>query len=164
MRYLNILRYASLLIIIITNISFRYYKSNIGRHYILEIKRGKYFIKGTKKYLTVPVILFNNTNDTLRYLSMTCSYQQFYLLDSKMLKWDEWNCNKNIPVTLSLAPHMRSSVELKFMFVNSYKLPIKYRVGMELVKDEKNNSINLLLHKKVDSIIIWSNTLKWNRP
>jgi hypothetical protein len=144
---------ALLLFIIVANLSFIKYRP---KDYTLDVKTKQVFMQGSQKYLTATVKLTNNTSDTLKYLSWSCSFQMFYLLKSEAVKIAGYKCTKNIPVVLILPPNKSNSVELNLKVNEGYTKPIKYTIGIRLAKNERDNSLNQLLHKPMKYLIIWA--------
>jgi len=145
-----------LLLVLVINTSF--FKDPL-MDYSITAKTNGVFMKGSQKYLTATIALTNNTADTLKYLSMTCSRRDFYILRSLDLRWDKQICTKNLPITLTLPPHKSDSVKFNFLVKDSLTTPIKYQIGMILAKDEGNNAMALLTFKSLKSVTIWSDTV-----
>jgi hypothetical protein len=145
-----------LLLLLLSN---KKYKRN---NYQLNIDSLKYESVKNNKYLIVTVTLKNNSNDTLKYLSRICDWQGIYQLKSESLKWaDSLNCEKDYITFIKLPPFASKSVSLKLEFLNNYKIPIKFRVGIVLIKDEKQNGMKYLFNEQVDSILVWSKPKIW---
>jgi len=138
---------------ILVNLSF--IESGSG-NYVLTAKTERVYSEGSQKYLVTIVRLTNNTSDTLKYLSWSCSYWQFYQLKSATLTWGDRKCLKNLPWVKKLAPHQSDSVRLTFKVKAGNTDPVTYKVGMELAKDEGHNLANEFLHKPMKSVIIWT--------
>jgi hypothetical protein len=149
----TLIRRMLILATIIVNLSFFEYPS---KEYILSAKTRQVYTEGAQKYLLATVILTNNTSDTLKYLSWSCSYWAFYRLKSEELTWADYKCPKNLPRIKKLPPHRSDSVSLTFKVNEGNTDPIKYTVGMELAKDEAGNLGNELSNKPLKSIIIWT--------
>jgi len=66
----------------------------------------------------IPTTLKNNTKDTLNYLSMTCSWEEFYLVDNSKLEVEQKGCDKNMPKMLTLAPGQKATVEIKLIIID----------------------------------------------
>jgi hypothetical protein len=131
--------------------------------YLLAAKTTNVLTKGYQKRLVTMVLLTNNTSDTLKYLSMTCSIRDFYILKSQDLRWYPQTCLKNLPRTLILPPHKTDSVSFNFVVIDSLKNQIKYQIGMILAKDEGNNARSLLLFKPLKSDTLWSDWVIWKQ-
>ena len=59
--------------------------------------------------LSLKVTLINNTSDTVKYISMDCSWQESYRINSDKWEIDISICYKNGRVIISLPPHQRTS-------------------------------------------------------
>lgn len=117
-----------------------------------------------KTVLFVPVKLTNNSNDTLKYLSMTCSWEEFYLVDKREIAGIPIEeCIKNIPCTIMLPPHKSFIIRIPVIKIQRGK---KFRIGMTLIKlFKETNLLDLFsidrssLSKNVN-YIIWSNAVE----
>jgi hypothetical protein len=148
-----------LLVTLLANLAFTGDKL---KDYVLEVKTIRVVEQKEEKYLIATVKLTNNTADTLKYLSMTCSYEEFYLLKSKTLRLAGYECDKNVPKTVTIPPHKSDSVGLKFKVPGDGKQPIKYKVGLMLVKNEGDNLLKLLYHKPMKHITVWSDEVSYS--
>ena len=129
--------------------------------YALTIKQSKYEKTGTKTYLVVHTTLKNNTKDTLRYLSMSCSWREFYHLSNDNLSFEPWVCTKNGPIILILAPNESVDTELKLVVEKTTDTPIlKFKIGLNLVEVKNNiQEVYNEYRKKNTQNIIWSNSI-----
>ena len=117
--------------------------------------------KGNDVFLEIPVILSNTSKDTLHYMSMSCSWQDFYTINTKKLNIPATDCDKNVPQRLSIPPNKSTTVVLN-LTLEHYKenLPLKFKIGFDLIQlpDEEHwltYSDNLNEGKNV----IWSNEI-----
>jgi len=153
-----------LLFVAAINMSFILTKPTKNENYVLTVEKGKYVSLGAKEYLWVPVVLTNNTNDTLKYIVMSCPSDNFYRVDSKMLEWGEpiVDCIGNVPRLIKLPPNKSTKTEIKLMVKDGFKgLEVKYRIGFNLKIDDNGSYLmNLINGKQTESIIIWSNVIK----
>ena len=84
------------------------------------------------KFLTLKATLKNDSNETIDYLSKTCSYEEFYFDNSKYLEIQGSDCDKNIGTIFFLEPKQSRTVILKFkILAKSRKLKLK--VGFKLI-------------------------------
>ncbi len=71
---------------------------------ISKATEGEYsYLK--KKVFLIPVTIHNNSNDALKYYSMTCSWQEFYHIDNKNLAVLISPCDKNVPKEVIVPAH-----------------------------------------------------------
>jgi hypothetical protein len=128
--------------------------------YKLRIKKGEVVKVDTQTYWIIPTTLTNLTNDTLTYLSMSCSWQSFYLVSNKKLKKENYWCDKNIPVILKLAPNESREIKLR-LIVNrlTNAPPLGFKIGLNLVKikDLVDGFNYVLTNQQKKMNIIWSN-------
>lgn len=111
-----------------------------------------------RKFQLINTKLTNNTNDTLQYYSMSCSYYDFYFLYGQELFFDETDCDKNIPIIITLLPNESKEVRLKLR--KSPKIVYgNIKIGFFLYKvnkdkdfdsDQINLKSNLLTSNQID--------------
>lgn len=132
-------------------------------NYTLTIKKGKVIKENKQRFLITPATLTNNTKDTLKYYSMSCSWQDFYSVDSKELQVDGQDCDKNIPIILTLAPGESKTVEIRLLMDQTiYASEIKFKIGFDLMKvssTQKEFDFDFNEQQKKKNII-WSNIIQ----
>jgi len=139
-------------------------QSTKGTDYTLTITKGG-FIKedeDNQTYFVTPATLTNNTKDTLRYFSMSCNWQDFYSVDNNQLQIQGIDCNKNIPLILTLAPGQSKTVELRLLVsptMDSSKS--NFKIGFNLMKASANQKAFSYDFKEGQEKknMIWSNTI-----
>jgi hypothetical protein len=142
------------------------------KKYLLAIDKRKisklrdtvlYKLKG--KYLNVPVLLYNLSNDTLRYLTMTCSWDDFFSFDNKKLLILGWPCDSNFPISKTLLPHKSIVYNIPIILTGNYLRREKFRISMGLfiVNKKSMNFINdLPISDRKTKNLIWSNEVSIN--
>ena len=136
--------------------SFKSYNTD----YVLTIKKGKTIKKNKQLYLIVPVTLTNNSKDTLNYLSMSCSWEDLYVVDHKNLEIEGSICDKNIPAILTLAPAEKRTVALKLITGQvSDRTKKEFKIGYNLIKSTKRQDLLSYRALKKKANIIWSNAV-----
>nr|WP_067060257.1 hypothetical protein [Mucilaginibacter sp. L294] len=113
------------------------------------------------KVITAPVILHNNSNDTLRFYSMTCSWYSFYGTNSTAIGLPVWACNKNIPQIITIAPHKIFERYMSIVYDSNIKSGNKYRISMSLLKvpDDLKSTWGFWPGEYVRFNKIWSNEI-----
>jgi hypothetical protein len=137
-----------------------FFSDDKKRELYIENHKSKSCKRGQTTFLITPSTLTNNTKDTLRYYSMSCSWQDFYSVDSNKLQVEGNECDKNIPTILTLAPGQSRTVEIKLLISQTIDASeIKFKIGFNLMKvsGTKNEFDFRELQKKEN--IIWSNTI-----
>lgn len=130
-------------------------QSNAG--YSFTVEQGKVANYGAHKYLIVPVTLSNNTNQTLSYYSLSCSWWDFYKFDSQELIYNGgYKCADNAPVLLTLAPHQQYKNKIELLIKPGVKA-VNYKIGFNLIMDKAKLNLSQLKSHKPN--VIWSNTL-----
>lgn len=132
-------------------------------NYTLTIIKGKVIEENKQTFCITPATLTNNTKDTLRYYSMSCSWQDFYLVDNNnILQVKREGCDKNIPTILKLAPGKSRTVNIKLLIKSSINTSkIKFKIGFNLMKVSSNQrelDFDLKEREKKKNII-WSNII-----
>ncbi|MGQ7947601.1 hypothetical protein [Flavobacterium sp. WC2509] len=132
-------------------------------NYTLTIIKGKVVKENKQTFWITPTTLTNNTKDTLRYYSMSCSWQIFYSVDSNKLQVDEgMGCDKNIPTILTLAPGQSRTVEIRLLISQTIDASeIKFKIGFNLMKVSsapKEFDFDFKEQQKKKNII-WSNII-----
>lgn len=131
-------------------------------NYTLTIIRGKVVKENKQKFWITPTTLTNNTKDTIRYYSMSCSWQIFYSVNSNKLQVEGKDCDKNIPTILTLAPRQSRTVEIRLLIspkIDASK--IKFKIGFNLMKvssTQKELEFDFKEQQKKKNII-WSNII-----
>jgi hypothetical protein len=135
-----------------------------NRDYTLKASAGKFLYRDGVKTFFVPVTLTNNTGDTLKYISMSCSWYEFYHLNNPNLHYQYWGCDKNIPVLLKLAPHESKQVELEIVGKKRENKFVKFKVGIDLIKSDERQYLDYFSVNrsgKVKANTVWSNEIEW---
>lgn len=136
-------------------------KAQNGKEMRYDFKASKFNkekVNG-ETYWLVECVLSNNSKDTLNYLSMSCSWTDFYSADLKHLEIEAFLCDKNFPVIVSIPPGKTMKVVLRFFKSKKIKqLSSKFfKVGLNLI--ETKSTMNF--ENKINSRnIIWSNSVE----
>ncbi|QSB25081.1 hypothetical protein [Flavobacterium sp. CLA17] len=131
-------------------------------NYTLTIIKGKVVKENKQTFWITPATLTNNTKDTLRYYSMSCSWHSFYSVDNNKLQVEEKDCDKNIPIILTLAPGQSRTVKIRLLISQTIATSkIKFKIGFNLMKvsgTQKNFNFDFKEQQKKKNII-WSNII-----
>jgi len=117
----------------------------------------------------IATTLYNPTNDTVEFVTMTCSYQDMFLTDTAVFALQSrYDCNGNFPVTLSIPPKAKLDRYLMVRPVNRNidVINSRLRIGMYLVIYEPQNSSRSITdqyEQRKKSQVIWSNQLELKR-
>ena len=140
--------------------------------YILSIDQSKISIPkdtialGRKlRYATFPLKFSNSSNDTLRYINMSCEWWIIYHFNNKSIGvlWED--CEKNVPQIIAIAPHRFTIINFPIIISkDGITHHQKFRVGMNLLKDKGTGNLFDLLKesKRLTSKgnMIWSNEVE----
>jgi hypothetical protein len=141
---------------------------HIDSKYILHIDQSTVTrpkdtsIYGEKTRLTWFVLkLTNNTNDTLKYISMSCSWWDIYRISNNNIGSFSSVCEKNIPVVINLPPHQTSKINFPLKITKAKDVRgQKFRIGMNVVVYKSWSQVwNSSVWDKLSSgnNLIWSN-------
>jgi hypothetical protein len=92
----------------------------------------------------IATTIFNPTDDTIRFLTMTCSYDDFFLTDTAEFKVQSYNfCYSNVPIFITLPPKSKTD---RFIMVKSDNpnftpndyVKYKIKIGMYVITWNKN--------------------------
>jgi hypothetical protein len=126
----------------------------------LEFKA--YIINHSSNTLLIKTEIINKGDDTLRYLSMSCGWDEVYRLNTKNWNTAPVPCDKNVPTAVKIPPH-KSEVRTLKLTRNKHILnkDTVLRVGFSFVslnKDQNPLADGYLLLQN-NTNIIWSKKL-----
>jgi len=109
----------------------------------------------------VPLTLHNNSEDTLRFYTMTCSWYTFFGTNGSGISLPSWGCDKNIPEIVNVAPHKEYKRNLNINYYPYVKSGTRYRISMSLLKVPGNAKLtwNFWPDEYVRFNKIWSNEI-----
>ncbi|MDB5091292.1 MAG: hypothetical protein JWR09_5286 [Mucilaginibacter sp.] len=120
----------------------------------------------TRYYMNVDLRITNNSNDTLKYLSMWCSWSDILKTDNPKLHISGNYCSSDHPEVKMVLPHRADTYKL---FVVLKKEAVvagtPFKVGMSIYKFKSRqqlkgfNSGNSSFKDNTDNLI-WSNTVQ----
>jgi hypothetical protein len=128
----------------------------------LTIQKGKVLKQDKTTYWVIPTILANNSKDTLKYFSMSCSWQDFYFVDNRKLQIEPSLCDKNVPVIFTLAPGQKKADEIRLIISQTMDAPeIMFKIGFNLMKVDKGQTLFDYDYKEEQKKknLIWSNVI-----
>ncbi|MGZ3750797.1 MAG: hypothetical protein ACXVB0_14145 [Mucilaginibacter sp.] len=125
-----------------------------------QIGKPKITEAGGKKYgqQFIPVKLTNNSNDTLKYITFSCSSEFIYQVDNHAIVVDHQPCQKNVPVVKKVPPHKSTvaMVPVKFTLTSGFDRRFKVGLCVKKYNDPKDvDFANLITMDKAN--VIWSN-------
>ncbi|MEO3404414.1 hypothetical protein AAFN85_10950 [Mucilaginibacter sp. CAU 1740] len=113
------------------------------------------------RFIISGVSLTNNTNDTLKYISMSCSWWDIYHISDSSLGFLTLGCDKNVPQGVEIPPHQTR--DMTFVLDVGKTTDVsgkKFKVGMNMVKYKSPEQVwdDLLFNKLADQHnLLWSN-------
>lgn len=135
---------------------------SLEQDYVLTIQKGKVLKQDKTTYWVIPTILANNSKDTLKYFSMSCSWQDFYSVDNRKLQIEPSLCDKNVPAILTLAPGQKKAVEIRLIISQTMDAPeIRFKIGFNLMQVDKAQTLFDYDYKEEQKKknVIWSNVI-----
>jgi hypothetical protein len=119
----------------------------------LVTEKSIYFENNTAK---IKVRLWNKSKDTLNYLCMSCSWQEFYRTSNKNMTIRINECDKNIPQILTLKSGESRTVEIYVVRQNGTKDDFKLGISIIQTKELKMPNADFIWTK---GQIIWSSSI-----
>ncbi len=142
-------------------LSLQSYSQNIKTtDYTVEIKKGKVIKENGEIHYEILTTLSNNSKDTLKYFSMSCSWQDFYSVDNKDLTVEVSLCDKNFPVVLFLPPNMSRREHLRLLIKQPKRdSRTTFKIGLNIMQAESSESKFDPSEETMKKNVIWSNTI-----
>jgi hypothetical protein len=111
-----------------------------------------------KRYLVsyIKIKLSNNSGNALNYITYSCSWDDLFHSNNKVIKVCVEPCQSNYPIPQSLAAHKTTTFILP-VIVRIKPTDLRFKIGMNLFFDNAEN--RKLFPLPVDSLdnVIWSN-------
>jgi hypothetical protein len=141
------------------------------KHYILTVdqkqivlvaKTSPPFDRKKYVYALITVTLSNNSNDTLKYVNMTCGWDDAFTTNNKNIQISGWGCDSNFPTVYKISPHRSVPFDIPFLVAKNL-VGKKFRIGLYLIKPREGRSVigdfEAFWHSKnsFDDCLIWSN-------
>jgi hypothetical protein len=150
----------TLIVLLLSSVTFS--QTTKRESYTLTITKGKVIKESKQTFWVTPTTLTNNTKDTLKYFSMSCSWQDFYSVDNNKLQIEGTLCDKNIPEILTLAPGQSKTVEIRLLISQTMDTSeVKFKIGFNLMKvssTQKTFDFDYKEESKKKNVI-WSNII-----
>jgi len=129
---------------------------------ISKAAKGEYsYIKGKLfhgKVFHIPVTVHNNSKETLKFYSMTCSWQEFYHIDNKDIEVLMPPCESNTPTEVVVPAHSFHTEIIAFTCKkNSLKNPKHFRVGLNITKNASDDPFYSYNEERRLYNVVWSN-------
>lgn len=130
---------------------------------ISRAAKGEYsYIK--EKVFKIPVTVHNNSNEPLKYYSMSCSWDEFYHIDNSIMGVLMSPCEKNIPTEVTIAPHSAHTDIIAFSCKkNSLKTLQRFRIGLNINKNVNDDPFGGYDDELDLYNIVWSNEIQFHQ-
>ena len=119
--------------------------------------------EGNINYLLVNTTLTNTSSDTVKYVSMSCSWQDVYSTDTRDLIIYVNVCDKNVPQIIDIPPHDKRDILLKLSCTKSINQlqGLKFKIGFNFIAAENYDEMFSEVYQLTEmKNVIWSNTLR----
>jgi hypothetical protein len=92
--------------------------------------------------INIPLKFTNYSNDTLEYLSMDCTWLDYFFTDNKRIEFAKQICFKNVPCVDTIPPHHTINIYIPIVLKRNVKIIVrKFRIGMSLQKYIDHNEL-----------------------
>lgn len=131
--------------------------------------KNEKYLSDSSAYLHVKTSIINNSSDTLCYLVMSCSWEEFYIINSKELLLPIKSCDENGFILMKIPPHKTAE---RLLLLTSSKNAnqlhnIKFKIGFKFYKVNYNKIKNMNSYPDIykyftpkNEIVLWSKTLE----
>ena len=129
----------------------------------LSTQMGSWKSVPPQRFVSVITTLTNNTSDTLRYVSMSCSWQDAFIIDTKKLNIYPVECDKNVPELIAIPPYGQEQKALAVVTEKSMEelRNIKFRIGFNWLAAKDYNEVFEKVEQMNDMTnVVWSDPLK----
>lgn len=117
-----------------------------------------------KIYADIWVTFTNNSNDTLRYYSMSCAWGDFYHLNSDQVTLLRPICQRNVTIIDTILPKDSKKVYFKLILDSPSdpfdSIPVKIGYNFIVVSEDENESDFKYSEIYEPTHLIWSNEIK----
>jgi hypothetical protein len=110
-------------------------------------------------YIFIKTTIANNSSDTLRYLSMSCSWANYYVIDERAIHLPTFQCDKDTALLITVKPHQKEEKILRVISLLPVKQlhNLKFRVGFKFVQACDTDRASKELRRSKNTL--WSNSL-----
>ena len=118
--------------------------------------------RSIKDTMTCNLALINNTFWNIRYMDMSCDYNEAFCTDFPRLHPVFGDCNKNSPILYSLGFYEKELRQVAFCYDSAAHIPAHtlIRLGFHLVKCKYIPATDPLVLLRDSSNIIWSKPIE----
>jgi len=127
-----------------------------------SVTLGGYFTCDTTDYIFIKSSLTNNSEDSLFCVTMSCSGESAYKIESNYLSKEANWCFSNFPMLIKVAPHKSFDYFLRLIQTQKNKnlWDINFRLGYNLVLRDTTKELSSQAEQIADmKNIIWSDTV-----
>ena len=130
---------------------------------------GRGVFLDTISVIYIAVTIHNPSSDTMRFGSMTCSYEDFFTVSSPSYRvQSRYDCFSNYPNIITLPPKTKTD---RYIMISQTKkgdtnVDTKFRIGMFYIKGDHNitlDSAGKFYQNRYNEKAIWGNELDLKR-
>lgn len=144
-------------------------KETARKGLVLTASPGGISYSDSAPTIHIATTLYNPTNDTLSCVSMSCSYEDFFLTNNTALPvQSRYACYSNVPMVLHIPPGEKIDHYILLRWVNQADtlLKQKIKVGMYVQEPQKDSGFSGIIqqyeHRK-EAPVLWSNEIDLER-
>ncbi|HTB51831.1 MAG TPA: hypothetical protein VK718_03575 [Ferruginibacter sp.] len=110
-------------------------------------------------YISISTTVINNFPDTLQYLTMSCSWGKYYVLDTRAIFLPVPQCNNDSALLVKIAPRKQEVRVIRLISLETARQlhNVKFRIGFKFVQADVTNKASKQLKRSKN--IVWSNTI-----
>ena len=136
---------------------------NKRKGFYIEARVTNWRTENSYNYLPIITVLVNNSSDTIRYATYSCSWDINYETDNKLLPLYGVECDKNVPKVITILPYSMEAekkLEVRTKIDTERLYGLKLRMGFNYVpvkfgEDVYDKTKLLFKHDH----LVWSDTL-----
>jgi len=142
----------------------QHYLLTVNLNQIHSIKEvGARYDNKKYNYVMINVLLSNISKDTLKYLNMTCSWNEAFTTSNKAIKIAGWSCDSNFPTVYAIPPGVSKTFTITLEIPKEQQTN-NFRVGFYLIKFRGYSAFldfDKFLHSKksYENCLLWSNEI-----
>ena len=137
------------------------YALTVDERKINKVIRNNYRDKN-RVYILIPVTVHNNSGDTLKYLSMNCSWQYYYHVDNSKFNVVMSSCDNNGPIEAVVPPYSSQSQALTIVYNKSSLKHVElFKIGLNVNRNVLLNATSGFRDQLRRYNIIWSNEVRF---
>ncbi|MDP9080888.1 MAG: hypothetical protein M3O71_26005 [Bacteroidota bacterium] len=150
----------------LTNADRKKYVLSVDQQKITKPETTKSKVYLNEMFSTIVVKLSNNSSDSLKYVTMSCSWMDNFITNNLKFAIGVCDCDSNFPDVKIIPPHKTAFFTIRILYKKRLATRDNhFKIGMLIVKDLKENQpidfiSEYFSQKKYMANMIWSNPVK----